>query len=124
MEFGKNRWLKNKKLPDMGLTTDPTDPELGHGPDDEVVGQNAKYLVLSEEERAKGFVRPVRQWYLHLDCGTRTWMALELAETYARLPDFYGATYCVGCGKHRPVGADGEFVWIENSKVTDIKVGT
>ena len=38
------------------LTTDRNDPDLGvSGPD----GQNKKYLILSEEERAKGFVRPV-----------------------------------------------------------------
>ena len=29
-------------------------------------GQNKAYLVLSEEERAKGFVRPVRDSYAHL----------------------------------------------------------
>ena len=47
----------------MGLTTDPHDPDLGQDRGD---GQNKKYLVLSEEERAKGFVRPVRTKYIHL----------------------------------------------------------
>ena len=37
----------------MSLTTDPTD-------------QAKKYLVLSEAERAKGFVRPVRKSYVHV----------------------------------------------------------
>ena len=32
-------------------------------------------LTLSEEERAKGFVRPVRRTYKHLTCGTTTTMA-------------------------------------------------
>lgn len=44
-------------------------------------------------------------------CGAVTTMGRELAETYARDPHFYGATYCCGCGMHRPVGAAGEFVW-------------
>jgi len=46
-----------------------------------------------------------------------TTMGRELAETYARKPDFYGATYCVGCQRHRPVGADGEFVWYDGTRV-------
>src|SRR6185437_15684971 len=47
----------------MGLTTDPTDPRL------RMVrpgGQNEVYLVLSDEERARGFVRPVRRSYQHV----------------------------------------------------------
>lgn len=39
----------------MSLTTDPNDPSLNKPRAD---GQNEKYLVLSEEERKKGFVRP------------------------------------------------------------------
>lgn len=48
-----------------GLTTDPDDPDIGHGSDNAPVPQNKKYLVLSDEERAKGFVRPVRRTYQH-----------------------------------------------------------
>lgn len=115
----------------MGLTTDPADPRLGHGVDSEPGGQNAAYLVLSEDERAKGFVRPVRRTYVHwymLDgsplprvvtstagiggCGAATTMAQAIAETYARDPKFYGATYCVGCRKHLPVH---EFTWDDGS---------
>ena len=71
--------------------------------------QNKKYLILSEEERAKGFVKPVRQSYVHKSgCGTKTTMSLPLAETYARDPKFYGSTYCCGCKMHRPVS---EFIW-------------
>lgn len=139
------------------LTTDRDHPELGHG---EGNGQNKVYLILSPEERAKGFVRPVRQSYTHVGlricgkiktfdgdpglfvcksppnhegkcgpvycaitkeqkeqldkdgnlygCGSTTTMAIEIAETYARDPMFYGMTYCVGCHKHIPVE---EFVW-------------
>lgn len=102
----------------MGLTDDPTDPRLGHGTGGS--GMNEVYLVLSDEERAKGFVRPVRQSYVHLTCGVVTRMGLALSETYARNPSFYGATYCVRCESHFSVGENGEFVW----DGTNEKVGT
>lgn len=101
----------------MGETTDRNSPGLGYGSNDEPVPQNAAYLVLSEEERAKGFVRPVRRTYIHLECNSETTMSQGIAETYAREPGFYGATYCVRCEKHRPVGEHGEFVWTDGSKV-------
>jgi hypothetical protein len=34
-------------------------------------GQQKGYVVLSAEERAKGFVRPVRRSYIHSKCGQR-----------------------------------------------------
>jgi hypothetical protein len=74
-------------------------------------GQQKGYVVLSAEERAKGFVRPVRRTYTHEKCGRETTMGLALAETYARQPDFYSGTFCATCRAHFPVGADGEFVW-------------
>lgn len=83
-------------------------------------GQQKAYVVLSDEERAKGFIRPVRQSYVHLTCGVITTMGLSLAETYARDPYFYSGTFCCGCGTHFPVGDDGEFVW----DGTKEKVGT
>lgn len=140
----------------MSTTTDPNHPQLTRGVDSAPVPQSTVYLVLSEEERARGFVRPVRHSYLHTGerpqyptreltddekarhgkdyvlyeafpeselpkvgrfwsaeqlragCGAVTTMNQALAETYAREPRFYGATYCVGCGMHRPVA---EFVW-------------
>ena len=99
----------------MGLTSDPSDPRLKRGADTEPGPQNEVYLVLSEEERAKGFTRPLRRAYVHADgCGTETRMGLELCETYARDPKFYGATYCVGCRMHKPVS---EFRWIEDGEV-------
>ncbi len=143
------------------LTTDPNDPRLGYGADAQPAPQNKVYLVLSEEERAKGFVRPVRTSYTHIGiagpkqplrdlteeekeryskygyvkfesypkdesaltgkfwtqkeldnigkgCKTVTTMSQAIAETYARSPRFYGATYCCTCRQHLPVG---EFVW-------------
>ncbi len=98
----------------MSLTTDPHDPELGYGADDSPVPQNKKYLILSKEERAKGFVRPVRRAYRHITCGGETKMGLELCETYARDPKFYGSTYCVDCRMHKPVG---EFKWSEDGEI-------
>ena len=108
----------------MGITSDRNDPELTHGVDQEPTTQAKKYLVLSEAERAQGFVRPVRRSYQHLVCGTITSMNEAIAETYARQPDFYGATWCMRCQKHTAVGPDGEFVWVEDGEPTDIKVGT
>jgi hypothetical protein len=150
-----------------GLTTDPKHEDLGHGADDKPVPQNKCYLVLSDEERAKGFVRPVRsqlrarrhrgaevsaarhhgrageelarrrpfvkfepypqpaQGLVHralLDaercstrvgkgCGTLTTMGRALAETYARKPASTARPTAAAAHMHRPVGADGEFVW-------------
>ena len=50
----------------MPITTDPNDPRLGHGTDTEPRPQSEAYLVLSEDELAKGFVRPVRRSYQHI----------------------------------------------------------
>lgn len=81
----------------MGLETDPNAPCLK-----EILpnGQQKCYLVLSDEERAKGFVMPVHRSYTHLKCGVVTSMGLALCETYARDPKFYGGTFCCGCGAH------------------------
>jgi hypothetical protein len=95
----------------MGATTDPGDPGLRKIRPD---GQQESYLVLSEEERAKGFVRPVRHKYVHLACGAVTTMGSALAETYARDPAFYGGTFCCHCGKHFPLRDEGgraNFTW-------------
>lgn len=117
----------------MGTTSDRNDPRLGYGTDDEPTEQNEVYLVLSDEERAKGFVRPVRKTYIHMymldgsrvpypltswagvgGCGAATTMNTAIAETYARDPKFYGATYCVGCRRHISVS---EFVWEDHQQV-------
>jgi hypothetical protein len=150
----------------VSYTTDPNDPRLTRGIDQNPVKQAEVYIVLSEEERSKGFIRPVRDTYRHVGekpkyplrdltpeekeqhgaygyvkyepypesesplagmywtrdrlnsgCGGVTTMGRQLAETYARDPKFYGATYCVRCGKHRPVA---EFVWDDDGE----KVGS
>ncbi len=78
-------------------------------PIDPATGMHRDYWVLSEEDRAKGFIRPVRFKYVHKSCGAVTRMAPILAETYARDPTFYGATVCVGCKKQLPVA---ELLWV------------
>lgn len=98
----------------MSLTTDPNEPRLTHGSDTKPVDQAPVYLVLSEEERAKGFVRPVREFYIHKTYGVMTRMGSALAETYARDPKFYGGTYCIQCRMHRPVS---EFNWMDGQEV-------
>lgn len=167
----------------MGITTDPNDPRLGRGTDAAPTGQNEVYLVLSDEEIAKGFVRPVRHAYKHVGlpapsnlrdltpeeverfggppnnwvkieefepppdssltgqrgwtqerldkidkgCGHVTTMGLPIAETYARDPKFYGATYCAHCNLHLPVGERGEFIWVDpvtGRDLPDERVGT
>lgn len=154
----------------MTLTDNPNDPRLAEAQKNET-GQHAMYLVLSEEERRKGFVRPLYRSYRHVGCrprwplrdltdeekaryeqygyvkyeeyppddlplagrfwteemlnsgcGTVTTMGLELCETYARNPKFYGATFCCGCNRHFPVE---EFVWVdEDGADTQLRVGS
>jgi hypothetical protein len=83
-------------------------------------GQQKGYVVLSDEERRRGFVRPVRDSYVHVACGVATHMGRALAETYARDPEFYSGTFCVGCRKHFPL-ADGSggyaFKWDDGTGV-------
>jgi hypothetical protein len=67
---------------------------------DPATGQQRSYLVLSDEELAKGFKRPVRTAYIHQKCGGLTSMGAKLSETYARDPDFYSGTFCVQCAAH------------------------
>jgi hypothetical protein len=89
-----------------------TDEHLEIQPD----GMQKGYVVLTQAERAKGFVRPVRRKYIHKTCGVETVMGQALAETYARDPGFYNdtfysGTFCVGCRVHRPLT---EFHWSDN----------
>ena len=152
-------------MSDVILTNgQPVTPD--HKDIDPRTGMQKAYVVLTEEERAKGFVRPVRTEYTHRGirptyptreltpeeherydkfgyvlfeeypesessvtgkfwtketlnsgCGMNTIMSIDIAETYARDPKFYGGTYCSGCQVHLPLN---EFVW----KGTDIEVGS
>lgn len=100
----------------MATTDDANDPRLTHGVDAEPTAQAEAYLVLSDEDRARGFIRPVRLAYRHEvpGCAAITTMNQAIAETYARDPGFYGATFCTGCNMHRPVS---EFRWTDDSTV-------
>lgn len=84
----------------------PVTPD--HREIDPKTGMQKGYIVLSEEERKKGFIRPVRRTYRHLVCGNSTIMGIALAETYARDPKFYSGTFCVRCASHFPLD---QFVW-------------
>ncbi len=84
----------------------PVTPD--HREIDPKTGMQKGYVVLSKEERDKGFVRPVRRSYLHKRCGVVTTMGLALAETYARDPSFYSGTFCTGCGTHFSLD---QFTW-------------
>lgn len=88
--------------------TDGSPVTADHRDINPITKQQKGYVVLSEEERMKGFVRPVRNTYLHKACGSTTHMGQALSETYARDPKFYGSTFCCKCMGHYPVA---EFVW-------------
>ena len=96
----------------------PVTPD--HREIDPATGMQKAYVVLSADERAKGFVRPVRGTYVHDVCKGITTMAPSIAETYARNPAYYTGTFCIVCRTHFPVGADGEFTWLNSTE----KVGT
>lgn len=112
----------------MTLTTDRNDPRLKKTVDDpeDIVPQNETYLVLSEEERAKGYVRNVRVTYTHVgkrprhpirpltkeeivmfDAGSEGWVAYEeypLEE--GPLGRFWTAAELEsGCGANTTMGA-------------------
>lgn len=88
--------------------TDGSPVTADHREIDPATGQQKGYVVLSEDERAKGYVRPYRTTYVHQACGVATRMGRAIAETYARDPSFYNGTFCVGCKAHFPLE---EFVW-------------
>jgi hypothetical protein len=84
------------------------------------------YVLFEEYEPSeqRGIGRFWTQAQLNSGCGTVTRMGRVLAETYAARPGYYGATFCSRCGNHFPVGAAGEFVWIEADGSDGPRVGT
>ena len=102
---------KNNMVTPETTLTDGSPVTSDHRDINPATGMQKGYVVLSEDERAKGFVRPVRRSYTHLKCGSSTTMGQSLAETYARDPQFYSGTFCASCRNHFPVGPEGEFVW-------------
>ena len=100
----------------MTLTTDPEHSDLQRRLDKSPVPQRDTYLILSDEEIAKGFVKPVRRSYKHKECGTTTTCAKKLAETCAANPRFYRGAYCITCQMHRPLS---EFTWLPDGEEMD-----
>ena len=91
------------------LTDNSPVPEDGsHKEIEPDTGMQKGYIVLTEAERHKGFVRPLRRAYKHTTCGCLTTMALSIAETLARDPGFYAGGFCANCKAHFP---NEEFVW-------------
>ena len=93
---------------DKTQMTDGSPVTTDHREINQATGQQKGYVVLTEDERAKGFVRPVRLSYVHQKCGGLTRMAPSIAETYARDPGFYNGTFCCHCRSHFPLD---EFLW-------------
>lgn len=89
--------------------TDPPPEDFDYGArlDD---GQYENYPTVDGGE----FEQEPRSTYIHTveDCGTRTSMSTDLAESVARDPTYYSKAFCTGCNKHVPVGevewTDGE----------------
>lgn len=63
----------------------------------------------SAEERARGFVRPFRQVYLHHRCGFASRMGQALAARYARGKTPHGE-FCTHCCERFPLR---EFQWMD-----------
>lgn len=122
-ELKDKQWREQqeKTVPPVDRTqrmlADGTPETPDHREINPTTGQQKGYIVLTPEERDKGFVRPVRRTYIHKKCGTTTTCSLAIAETYARDPHFYGGTFCCTCRAHFPLV---EFVWAG----TDEQVGT
>lgn len=97
-------------------STSGESPEKVRAEQTEPTGQHKAYIILCDEERHKGFMKPYRESYLHRPCRTETRMGRTIAETYARDPWFYSATFCVNCNVHRPLA---EFVWLPDHEPMD-----
>jgi hypothetical protein len=104
--------IRAKRCTVIGQAIDPAKAPP-HAPTEEKLsdGQLADHYVLCPEDRAKGYVEPYRDSYVHETCGTVTRMPAACAETYAAKPEYYGSTFCCACRGYFPVGADGQFVW-------------
>jgi hypothetical protein len=114
--------LREKRCTVKGKAVDPAKAPA-NAPTTETLadGQHQDHYVLCPEDRAKGYVEPYRDSYIHEKCGVVTRMPAACAETYAAQPEYYGSTFCCGCGGYFPVGANGEFIW---DKTNGQKVGT
>lgn len=102
----------DQKPPKVSLRGLPPDPYYtGPSPRPQTAAGHTDYWVLPDEERSKGFVRPIRNAYRHTRCGGATKIHTAIAETLARDPEFYLYLYCATCCRDYPAGKEGEFVW-------------
>jgi hypothetical protein len=110
--YMKKEELRIKSIPPVDRTAqtliDGSPVTEDHREIDPETGQQKGYVVLSEEERKKGFVRPVRRSYIHKVCGIVISMGISIAETYTKDPGFYSGIMCVHCKAHFPLD---QFVW-------------
>lgn len=116
-DVAEKSWLIPPPDRSQRTMTDESQETPDHREINPVTGMQKGYVVLAEEERRKGFVRPLRDTYTHKTCGINTTMGRAIAETYARDPGFYSGTFCAGCKAHFPLE---QFVWTG----TDQIVGT
>ena len=103
-------------MSDRMLTDGSPVPEDGSHKELRPDGQQKGYIILTPEERAKGFVKPVRRSYLHKTCGAVTTMGVGLSETYARDPYFYSGTFCATCRSHFSLD---QFTWEPDGEPMD-----
>lgn len=94
----------------------PVPIDDSHKEIDPSTGMQKGYIVLTAEERAKGFLQPMRKTYVHKPCGQSTTMAPSIAETYARDPWFYSGTFCSSCCAHFDLS---QFVWARDGGSMD-----
>lgn len=101
---------------DRELTSGKPVPEDASHKENRGDGQQKDYIVLTAQERARGFINPVRTAYTHSTCGRTTIMGRSLSETYARDPWFYSGTFCATCRAHYPLN---EFTWEPDGESLD-----
>lgn len=65
------------------------------------------FPALSAEETARGFIRPLRNIYRHSTCRGATVITWDVAESFARDPEFHVVVRC-GCCGWKPAA---EFTW-------------
>jgi len=82
---------------------------------DPTTGQQKGYVVLTAEERAKGFVKPVRGIVYPQGLRLPDEYGTALAETYARNPWFLQRHVCCACGAHFDLN---QFHWKTASRWT------
>lgn len=108
---------QNRSAPSDGKMVTPGWENKSYpGPIDENGEQ--RIWVLSEAELSGSIMRPIRMKFQHLVCsGISTFVNIDEAKTHALEPTYYGNLTCWCCGDISPIGEDGEFVWMDGSKV-------